>query len=352
MHLLAKASVLGLLTALAPSIFADGRNPGSLLVYPVQRSGFDFNGGPEANGGAPFFTVASVTNTNLNPIAGSTQVHFEYVNKLENDTLASCYVNNVFETLTPADTLSVLTACHNSPAAAGYLVVTAKNPATFDTYWSFNYLIGSELVVTSRGSAYAMNAMPFESPLAEGLDTDLDLDDVKDFDGAEYEGIPEYLYIDSHIAATGGSLALINMTGGTDFIANVKFDAWNDNERQLSATYAFKCWDEVLLFNIGSGTGFGPGTIFNDNYLFFNTLNSPFELDVDCDGLGDVETSWARINGINASSNVESVPNAALLGAMTGSFTGFTTGRLLWESRTKQLNGDFLNFGGDDPEFP
>jgi hypothetical protein len=346
MNVLAKFSAVALAAAaLAPSTLADGRTPGSLLVYPVHNSNMGY------------ITVLSVTNTKLTPVLTqfgnvSTNVHFEFVNALptEGHYAPVCAVNNDVHPLTPADTLSFVTRCKNGPGQEGYVVATAQDPAAFDRDWNFNHLIGSELVITPQGGVYALNAISFKAVSgSEGSSTDLDGDSHADFDGAEYEGIPDELYIDSNIAVVGSSLALINLTGGTDFTAFVKFDAWNDNEKQLSATLAFKCWAEVQLDTIG-GNG-GPGTIFNEFYLFNNTLNDFRELDTNCDGIDDVETSWARITGINATSNIEGIQDPALLGAITGGSRGqFAVGRLLWESDAKQLNGDFLNLGGDDPE--
>ena len=97
---------------LVSNAFADGRKPGSLLIFPVHRSG-------EA------FTVLSVTNTNLTPqtrvsFGGSTNVHYQYVNVVPNRANRfrplGCFIFDRVEFLTPADTLSVLTACHNATA--------------------------------------------------------------------------------------------------------------------------------------------------------------------------------------------------------------------------------------------
>src|SRR4029077_9274835 len=95
---------LGLLSAsFAPAALADGREPGSVLVYTIHRSG------------PGLFTVISVTNTNLTPqtpssFGGSVLAHFEYVNTIPNPADSQlplgCYINDRTEFLTPADTLS------------------------------------------------------------------------------------------------------------------------------------------------------------------------------------------------------------------------------------------------------
>ena len=155
------------------------------------------------------------------------------------------------------------------------------------------------------------------------------------------------------MAVTGSSLTLLNLTGGTMFNATVKFDIWNDNEFPLSATKLFRCWFEETLEDVSD--------VFSEDYLYYNTPHDDSEMDIDCDNEGELETGWAWIRGLNASSSVETIMNPALLGAITdgpyyneqGESEGsgmINGGRLLWESTAKQHNGDFLNFGTDDPE--
>jgi hypothetical protein len=353
MKSLAKMTAVALVAALfASTSNADGRTPGSVLIYPVQRS---LNGSFPGVQGVQF-TVLNVTNTNLTPaiggnLGGSTNIMFEYVNMMYDPPPfsnrlkpAMCSVVDIVDFLTPADTYSVLTQCHNNgQGQEGYVVLTAQDPALFKSAWSFNYLIGSELVVMPTGGVYQIDAQPFDSLQAENAATDVDGDGQLDFDGIEYEGTPDELYIDSVLAVTSNSLVLINLTGGTEFLATVKFDAWNNDEYPMSTTKAFKCWFEVPLFQLDN--------IFTPAYLFFNTPSALDELDVNCDGVGDFDTFWARIRGIVASSAVESIPDPAILGALTASGAPlFEGGKSLWESPAKQFNGDFLKFGTDDPE--
>ena len=350
MNVIAKFSAVALAAAaLAPTSFANGRHPGSALVYPVQYSGFDAN-----TSGQFFWTIACVTNSNLTPAfgvnnGGSTNVQYDYVNTVFDPQKPlkpqHCFVNDRVEFLSPADTFCVLTNCHNASQESGYLVVHAQDPSKFKTAWSHDYLMGSEMVVTGIGGMYAINAIAFSSPLPDGAETDLDGDHQLDFDGAEYQGIADTLYIDSFLAVSNSSLTLINLTGGVDFTATVKFDIWNDNEFPLSATVAFKCWFNQPLEVVSQ--------VFSEDYLRNNTPNDPSELDISCNGVGEFETGWAKIKGLVASSTSESIPDPALLGAITsGPEFVFDGGRLLWESENKQLNGDFLKFGTDDPEFP
>jgi hypothetical protein len=334
-------------TAMAPATMADGRNPGSALVYPIHRSGNNF------------FSVMCVSNTNTTPagfgqVGGTINAVYNYVNTIPNpldpQLPLDCYIVDRVETLSPADTLCVLSRCHNAATAEGYLVIYAGDPLTDDgkTAVEWDYLVGSELVLTALGGVYSINAIPFNSEVAgDKTPTDLDGDEQLDFDGAEYEGIADTLIIDSFVAIAGSSLTLINLSGGTQFTAVAKFDIWNDNEKPLSATKLFRCWFEEPLQNVSS--------VFSEFYLANNVPNDPDEMDLNCDGVGDLETGWAFINGLTASSPVESIQNPAFLGAITagpaaGSGGAIDGGRLLWESADKQLNGDFLKFGTDDPE--
>jgi hypothetical protein len=319
--------------SLAPAALADGREPGSLLIYPTVQSQL----------GVPaVFNVVSVTNTNRQG-SGETDVHFEYVNVKASGNpflFADCVIADRVETLTPADTLSVLTSCHNGGASiaqptVGYLVVSAMNPNEIDTYWSFNHLIGSEQVVSAAGGMYSLNAIPFLSAQADGADTDADQDGRRDFDGTEYEGIADELYIDSYVGALGGNLVLLSLTGG-EYLTNVNFVIYNDDEFQLSAQYSFSCWTNTPLADIsGFFTDLGLKT----------TVNDARELDITCDGVGDLETGWAIVRPTTALSITSAnIANPAVLGALVNDVNPmFKNGRLLWESATKQFNGAFPN---------
>lgn len=344
------AAALALAAVLAPAPDADGLRPGSVLVYPYHRSSV-----PQGPG---IFTVISVTNTSLTPavpgsLGGSTNLHYEYVNTssslngTEPDPFDPdvCSVFDRVETLTPADVLSLLTSCHNATAGAeGYLVISATDPETFASPWSHNRLIGSELILGQLGVVYYINAIPFSSPLDEGMLTDLDGDGQLDFDGLEYEGVPDEIYIDAFTSEIRSSLVLLNLSGGFEFTANVAFDVFNDNELPLSATLAFRCWFEETLETVSP--------VFTSEFLKSNMLDDPTDLDINCDNNDDLETGWAIIRGVSATSEVESIPDPALLGAISNSIIFPGGGRRLWESTEKQFNGDFFNTGADDPEFP
>ena len=220
-------------------------------------------------------------------------------------------------------------------------MVTAQDPNLFKTAWSHNYLVGSELIVNGLGVIYSVNARPFASPLETGAPTDVDEDGQLDFDEIEYEGVGDDLILDSFLAALGSHLTLINLTGGKDFVANVQFDVFNDNEIPLSATTQLRCWMDAPLREIS--------LVFDQTFLAANAGNDTTELDINCDGVNEFETGWATIRGMNASSSAQSIPNPAMLGAITNGLF-FVSGRLLWESETQSLNGDFFKTGTVDPE--
>jgi hypothetical protein len=336
LSLLATAALLG--GALAPEALADGRKPGSLLVYTVHRSG------------PTMFTIVCVTNTNVTPqtptsFGGSTNLHFEYVNVTPNPANAfkplGCSIFDRVEFLTPADTLCVLTHCHNATSFGGqegYLVVSAENPAEYRKPWDHDYLVGSEMVVNGSGAVYAINAIPFKALVGEGLCTDRDGDYRLDLDGNEYEEVPDQLIVDSYIGLAGSQLALINLTGSHDDCNEVYFAVWNDNERALSATLRFSCWFDQPLVNVSP--------LFRDSFLA-SLPNDPTELDINCDGRGDIETGWALIDSRGVftpgGERIRDGYDGALLGSITaGPTTAINGGRLLFESCDTQDNGEFF----------
>ncbi len=335
------SAVLWAFVALSPA-HADGRTPGSVLVYTMHRS-------------SPMtFTALSVTNTDLRSagfgtVGGTTQIHWEYMNVLANPASRfmplDCSVQNRVEVLTPGDTRAVLARCHNATTnREGYAVVTARNPTKVDEPWSHNELIGSEIVVNALKGFYALNAAPFESIQPKGQRTDIDNDGQLDFDGIEYEGVPDDLY-GEFVALAGSSLTLLNLSGGTAFTANITMDLFNDAEMPMSVSFGFRCWFEEALEDIS--------IMFSEAYLK-SVPNDPTELDLDCDNDDDAETGWFRIRGNNYSSPVDTCLNPALLGSITAGPRRATVngGHLLWESDQLQFNGDFFKTGTDDPECP
>lgn len=304
------------------------RRPGSLLVFPVHRSD------------AGMFTVLSVTNTHLGPatpsgLGGTTNVQFEYVNVLpsaSNPLLPlDCYITDRVETLTPADTSSVLTRCHNAANAVGYAVATAQDPTQFKTAWSHNYLVGSELVLNASAGAFALNAVAFRTDLAPGLPTDIaPADGRANLNDIEYHQPPGGLILDSFLALTNSHLVLVDLSGVPGGVNTIRADVWNDDELPFSATFQFRCWFDLPLGLVSP--------VFSPQFLA-GLPNDPAELDIDCDGTGDLESGWASLRSTNLSSSSASLPGAPFLGAITGGPGSIYGGRLLWEVTEAQTPG-------------
>ncbi len=339
-------AILALAATAGVSSALNGRQPGSVLIYPIHYSGSGF-------------TLLSVTNTALDSqpplvLGGSTNIAWNYINLVPGTTPLlplDCTLSDRVESLTPADTRTVLTGCHNAAGdQEGFVLVSAQDPRFFKTDWSHNFLIGSGMVVNQAGGIFVVDAIPFESPQPPASDTDGvgDGDGQIDFDGIEYEGVPDDLYADSFMAAAGSSLTLLNLSGGARFRATVGLDVWNDNEYPMSLTLQFRCSFEEPLADLSP--------IFTQTYLANNTPHDPAEFDVDCDQVGDLETGWFRVRGLEYSSSVETCLNPALLGAITAGPDTVPQpvdgGRLLWESKVLQPNGDFYGFATDSPECP
>jgi hypothetical protein len=335
--------------------------PGSVGIFPIHRSGAGGMGG--AHG--PFFTILSVTNTNLQPqtpqgFGGSTSVHYEYVNVVPSPTdpfvPSGCVEFDRVEFLTPGDTLSVLTSCHNAVTPGGqqgYVIVSAQDPSQFGVAWSFDHLIGSELVVNASGGIFALEMIAVPSGQLPGAPTDLaepgagEGNGELDFDGAEYAELPDVLYVDSFLALADSRLTLLNLTGGPDARNTVQLMAWNDNEFPLSATRTFACWfDEPMSL---------VSPLFTEQFLAINTPDDPSEVDLNCNGQGTLETAWVRIDsvGVRQPDGTPLATDGALLGAITaGPGTLVDGGRLLWESAATQGNGSTSPLVGTEPPEP
>lgn len=336
----------------APEALADGRKAGSVLIYPVHRSG------------GQWITIINVSNTSTQPdtplsFGGSTNVHFEYVNVTANPNAAinpldkfmpvGCTIFDRVEFLTPADHLSVLTTCHNAFAPGGqegYVVVSAEDPASSMGHtWDHDYLIGSEIVMSSAGVTYMVNAFSVEGT---GVDRVLNPGGHHRhihqgdnfpyhlaFNGApnSLEELPNYLMSD-FIGAGNSQLALINFTGGPTIENTLFFEVYNDNELPLSATLRFRCWFDERLDCVNP--------LFTEaNLAAF--ANDPEELDINCDGQGDLETGWFRVRSTGTwfSGGQQHSSDGAILGSITAGHASVRGGHLLWESRSTQDNGTF-----------
>ncbi|MCA8943709.1 MAG: hypothetical protein KDB80_14195 [Planctomycetes bacterium] len=345
-----------------------GRKPGSVLVFPVHRSG------------GAWLTILNVSNTSTLPdtptsFGGSTNAHFEYVNVQPNPTAASnplahfmpsgCTIFDRVEFLTPADHISVLTRCHNAfggTGQEGYVVVSAEDPAqSMGAAWHHNYLIGSEVVLSGSGVTYMLNAYSIRGRCAENVDI-IDIGDTGTgtgapagpviqidlchhailaagtfpytllFDGLHYDPLPDALMGD-FIGVGGSQLALINFTGGPMIENTLFFEVYNDNELPLSATLRFRCWFDQPLNRVSP--------LFLEANLE-NFPNDPQELDITCDGTGDIETGWYKIRSTGTwfSGGQQHSQDGAILGSVVAGHSSVRGAHLLWEHGV-QFNGAF-----------
>ncbi len=283
------ASVSLASVVLAAAAHAGVQNAGSLLVFPC------FDNSPGAT------SIVTVTNTNNDSVNGQVRVHFVYVNG------SNCQEFDRVRTLTPSDTITVLTKYDNPNQTQGYLYCFALHKTT-GAATKFDYLIGTEIVGTAS-DALDTETQPFVfragAALAEGANTDLDGDGIRDLNGNEYEAAPNRILIPNFIADTNeitNKLVLINLTGGAAFTASVSFEVYNDNEEIYSAQYAFSCWAKVDLLSVSNvfANWFLKSTNHNLNEIEGTNNLAP-------------ETGWFRLNGLTASSTTTTFSDPAIL---------------------------------------
>jgi hypothetical protein len=297
---------------------------GSLLVYPL----FD-----NTRGG--LFTV-TVTNTNSDSQAGTVDVEFVYING------ANCLEFNRTRRLTPNDTITVITKNDNPNMTQGYVYVFAKNKNTGKaTKW--DYLIGDSYIFTPDligGVDFAPVVFQAGSALADGADTDLDNDGVRDLNGLEYAQVSDKLLVPRFISDNDGvsqpELILIGLTGA-QFTTIVDFLIYNDNEEAFSAQYSFDCWDRVQLKNVNGA--------FTDSFLD-TTNNAASESITLAPGAPALETGWFRMDATIAYSTAASVQNPAFLAChIDRLILGVSAVASLPYGEGEQANGDLVKHG-------
>lgn len=304
--------------AFCSSALAEGNDPGSLLIFP------EYDSRPGA------VTFLTVTNTNADQSGGSIRVHFNYVDG------QTCLKADAMETLTPRDTVTVVSQAHAPGNHRGFCFAYARS-LTSSAPVTFNHLAGSVLVMDGvSGSEYSMNALVYEGQTAEGSTTDIDFDGIRDLDGLEYGAAPDRIAIPRFFgqlppnqggAFLSSELVLVGLTG-TKFNTTVNFLIYNDNEEGFSAQYSFDCWDRVPLWSISGA--------FGNEFLSLGTNNDPGEIL----GLPGWESGWFEMDGGSASSTTTTVIDPAFLAVlvevqrMSSASLPFTVGT--------QTNGDLL----------
>jgi hypothetical protein len=278
--------VLSGLTALAGAgiAAADGRNPGSLLLY------------PEFDNRAGVVTVLTLTNTAVS--VGDVQCEFVYIGRYGQEGQdIDCEEFNRVELMTDNDTITLITNFHNPQFEQGFVYVFAREGvnAPIDHDW----LIGQVMTVDGLAAfEYAVNAVSYE-----GLNPAGDGDGIRELDGSEYEESPNELLVPRFLGQGGlftSELILLGLTGGAAFTTTVDFLIYNDNEEVFSSEYTFECWDRVQLLDISG--------IFANAFLQQWTNHDPQEMI----GAPTIETGWFRMVGAQASSTTTTIADPAV----------------------------------------
>jgi hypothetical protein len=306
------------------------QEPGSLLVF------------HEFDNRTAVANLITVTNT-ADGDASTDTIKVEYVYRARVDrfgTLINCLETNRVRTLTPNDTLSVLTANDNPNFTQGYLYVVARSVTTGKAI-KFDHLIGNNLVIDGLGLFdYSVNPVVFKAgaQLAEGAETDGDHDNIRDLNGLEYSQAPAQILIprfigqggvhNNGVEGFGSDLVLINLTGGAAFTALIDFLIYNDNEEVFSAQHEFKCWDRASLLSI-SGV-FGNDFLLSTNHA----LN-------EIPGAEEVKTGWMRLDGNTAFSTAAQIDDPAFLAVLVEKIGIYKAADLPF-AEGEQNNGDLL----------
>jgi hypothetical protein len=273
---------------MASQAMADGRAPGSLLLY------------PEFDNRAGVVTVVTVTNTATD--VGDVDVEFVYIGRYDQFGDVECEEWNRTVTLTDNDTLTLITNVHNPQHEQGFLYVFAQG-AGVGLAMAHDYLIGNVMTVDGIQSfEYSVNPVAYLA----GPDVENSGNHVRDLDGNEYEESPGELLIPRFLGQGNiynSELILVGMTG-SKFDVTVDFLIYNDNEEEFSSEYTFYCWERVHLLDISG--------IFSNDFLQNFTDDDPDEIL----GAPHVEAGWFRFWGSSASSSVTTIPDPAVYGVL------------------------------------
>jgi hypothetical protein len=252
----------------------------------------------------------------------------------------TCLEDNFNLPLTPCDQTSFLTRVKTN-FRQGYLYAFAKNQA--GKAISFNHLIGQEVILDGfKGLEWSANAAGFQAIPDEGLETDLDHDNVRDLDNREYLAAPERILIPRFLgqdplpnffATYRSTLTLINLSGGVQFRTIVDLSIFNDNEECFSRQWEFKCWDKQFLADITPA--------FTEAFLK-SSNNDPGEID----GWPwpGREAGWLIVNGRTSYSSAESIADPAVYAMLVEEKWPLRVADLPWEEGCQE-NGDLLPTG-------
>lgn len=297
---------------MASEALAGGRTAGSLLLYPE----FDNRAGD--------VTVLTITNVDD---AVEVDVEFVYIGRYGNsENEVNCAEFNREETLTPNDTLTLLTRAHNPQMEQGFVYAFARegvaNPILH------NGLIGNVLTIQGfDGIEYGINAVSYMGILPEDNGNGL-----RDLDGAEYETSPAEIQIPRFFGQGGmfmSELVLIGLSGGAQFNTTVDFLIYNDNEEVFSSEHTFYCWDRIYLTEVTN--------LVNNDFLANSTNNDPNEML----GMNTIETGWIRMWGAIASSTSTDIADPAIYAVLIEKIGGYGGADLPFEAGVN-ANGKLL----------
>jgi hypothetical protein len=317
-------------TALSSSAVAsDGRNPGSLLLY------------PEFDNRAGIVSVVTITNVDVSKRAPDVLVEFRYIGRFgPNGQDLGCAEFNRLRTLTPGDTFTAITNFDNPQHAQGYVYAYARLQSGDPIV--HNWLTGNLMTVSGiEIFEYSVNPVAYRG-IGNGVETDLDGDGFLDMNGCEYSANPDQILFPRFFGQGGvfaSELILIGLSGGTAFDTTVDFLIFNDNEEIFSSEHTFRCWERTPLSAISG--------IFNTIFLRDWTNHDTLEM------LGEptIETGWLLAQGAIANSPGTSIQKPSIYAVLVERVGNRGAADLPFEKGTR-TNGELLprSINGDQQD--
>lgn len=289
-RILVSGLVLAALSSTA--LASNGRNPGSLLLFPE----FDNTLGRKS--------IITVTNVDTDQVTDKhIFVEFVFIGR-EDPEEDDCREFNRKEELSAADTLTAITEVFVPDPTEGYLIAFARAVDSSSgtpqpgVPIMHNYLTGNIITLDGMNQfeysvnpvSYRANARPEFGPAGAQNPNELYFNgNSTPGDGIPngYTTTPQQLVIPRFLGQGGNrnsELVLIGLTGGTQAETTVDLLIWNDNEEVFSSEYSFVCWERVSLLNISA--------LFGQNFLV-TTNHDPQEIK----GHAALEAGWMHVQG-------------------------------------------------------
>jgi hypothetical protein len=292
--------------ALATPLLADGRNPGSLFVFPY----FRHNAGTPPPGRNTLITVSNTASTEA-------FVHFVFVRGNGAQPSPCAKLIDRTERLAPCDTFSVLTnPFAGTTATEGFAYAFAVDRLA--PPWrpvSFNHLIADVVILDGVliGTNYSANPATFRAISAVDNTpigaAPASINPIPLLDDAMYEAAPERILIPRFMGQSAdyeSSLVLLSLAGTGSSSSNlfetvVDLLVFNDNEEAFSAQHAFRCWTKIRLSDLNG--------IFTHQFLADNTNDDSSEIF----GATTREAGWMFLEGNIASATQTEIDDPAIL---------------------------------------